>query len=332
MKKVFVASLAVLLLLVLGAVGFVLGGRPRSRPASTQKVAVTPEKLARGRYLAENVSVCFHCHSQPDMSLFATPPKPGTLGGGGLCMGPEMGFPGTMCMSNITPDAETGLGQWTDGEIIRAIREGVSRDGRALMPVMPYRLYREMSDEDVEALVAYLRTLPALRNPLAETRLDFPVNVLIRFMPEPLEKAVTAPARSDTVAYGRYLTTVGGCVECHTPTDERREPLPGKQFAGGQEFELEKGVVVRSSNLTPHETGLGGLSRDSFIAHFKRHALPEARREVAPERNTVMAWMAYAGMAEEDLGAIYDYLKTLPPVDNDVLPWSTPRVAAPATP
>jgi mono/diheme cytochrome c family protein len=332
MKKVVVAGLAVLLLVVLGAAGFVLGARPRSRPASAQKVEVTPEKLARGRYLTENVFVCFHCHSQTDMSLFGTPPKPGTLGGGGQCLGPETGFPGTMCMSNLTPDAETGLGQWTDGEIIRAIREGVSRDGRALMPIMPYRLYREMSDEDVEALVAYLRSIPAIRNPLAKTRLDFPVNVFIRLMPEPLEKAVTAPARSDTVAYGRYLTTVAGCVDCHTPTDENREPLPGKLFAGGQEFGLEKDAMVRSSNLTPHETGIGGLSRGSFIALFKRHALPEARREVAPERNTVMAWMAYAGMAEEDLGAIYDYLKTLPPVDNDVLPWSTPPVVAPATP
>lgn len=332
MKKVLLAALAVVLVGALGVVGFVGLLRPRVREAPSLKVEPTPEKLARGRYLVENVTVCFHCHSQSDMSLFGTPPKPGTLGAGGMCMGPETGFPGTMCASNLTPDAETGLGQWTDGEIIRAIREGVSRDGRPLMPIMPYRLYRELSDEDAQAIVAWLRTIPAVRNPLAPTRLDFPLNVIARLMPEPVEHPVPMPSRSDTVAYGRYLATVGGCVECHTPVDEQHEPLPGKQFAGGQEFELEKGAVVRSANLTPHATGLGGLSREVFIRLFKRHALPEARRQVEPRFNTVMAWMSYAGMTEEDVGAIYDYLKTVPPVENSVTSWSAPRAAAPTPP
>lgn len=332
MKKVLLAALAVVLVGALGAVGFVGLLRPRVRAAPAQKVEATPEKLARGRYLTENVAACFHCHSQADTSLFGMPPKPGTLGGGGMCMGPETGFPGTLCASNLTPDAETGLGQWTDGEIIRAIRDGVSRDGRPLMPIMPYRLYREMSDEDVEAIVAYLRTIPALRNPLTPTRLDFPLNVIIRFMPEPVEHAVPTPARSDTVAYGKYLVTVGGCVECHTPTDEQHEPLPGKLLAGGQQYELETGTVVRSANLTPHATGLGGLSREVFIGLFKRHALAEARSPVDPRFNTLMAWGAYAGMTEQDVGAIYDYLKTVPPVDNAVTPWPAPPVAAPAPP
>ncbi|PTL81781.1 c-type cytochrome [Vitiosangium sp. GDMCC 1.1324] len=332
MKKVLWAALAVLLVGVLGAVGFVLGLRPRVRPAPSLKVVATPEKLARGRYLAENVSICFHCHSQADMSLFGTPPKPGSLGGGGMCMGPETGFPGTMCASNITPDSETGLGQWTDGELIRAIREGVSRDGRPLMPIMPYGLYKQMSDEDVEAIVAYLRTIPAIRNPIAQTRLDFPLSLIIRFMPEPVEQAIATPARSDTVAYGKYLVTVGGCVECHTPTDEQHNPLPGKLLAGGQEFELEKDAVVHSANITPHATGIGGLSREVFIGLFKRHAQPEARREVDPRFNTVMAWLSYAGMTDEDVGAIYDYLKTVPPVDNAVMAWTAPKVAAPASP
>ena len=154
MKKVLVAVLAVVLLGGLGVAGFAWGLRPRMRPAPDRKVEATPEKLVRGRYLAENVAACFHCHSQADKSLFGTPPKPGTVGGGGMCMGPEDDFPGALCASNLTSDLETGLGQWTDGEIIRAIREGVSRDGRPLMAIMPYGFYREMSDEDVEAIVA----------------------------------------------------------------------------------------------------------------------------------------------------------------------------------
>jgi mono/diheme cytochrome c family protein len=234
MKKVLLAALAVVLVGALGVAGFVGLMRPRVRAASAQKVEATPEKLARGRYLAENVTGCFHCHSQADKSVFGTPPKPGTLGGGGMCLGPEQGFPGTMCASNITPDPDTGIGRWTDGEIIRAIREGVDREGRALMPIMPYSLYRELSDEDVEAVVAYVRTIPAIRNTVAEPRLEFPMSVVVRFLPAPVEQPVVAPARSDTVAYGKYLVTVGGCVECHTPRDERHEPLPGKWLAGAQ--------------------------------------------------------------------------------------------------
>lgn len=328
MKRVLVAVLAVVLLGGLGAVGFAWGLRPRMRPASDRKVEATPEKLARGRYLAENVAACFHCHSEADKSLFGMPPKPGTVGGGGMCMGPEDDFPGTMCASNLTADLETGLGQWTDGELIRAIREGVSRDGRPLMAAMPYGFYREMSEEDVEALVVYLRTLPAIRGSLPRTRFDFPFNLLFRFMPEPLERPVTAPARSDTVAYGRYLLTLGGCAECHTPN---QGPLSGRPLAGGRELWLDKDVVVRSANLTPHATGIGGLGREDFVGLFKRHARPEARREVPWRLNTAMAWMAYGGMTEEDVSSIYDYLKTLEPVDNAVIPWSLPG-AARATP
>lgn len=330
MKKVLLAALAVVLVGALGAAGFVGLMRPRVRAASAQKVEATPEKLARGRYLAENVAVCFHCHSQEEKAVFGTPSKPGTLGGGGMCLGPEQGFPGTMCASNITPDAETGLGQWTDGEILRAIREGVSRDGRALMPVMPYSLYRDMADEDVEAVVAYLRTIPAIRNPIAQPKLEFPLNLVVRFLPEPVEHPVSAPARTDTVAYGKYLVTVGGCVECHTPKNEQNQPDPGKLLAGGQEFDLGNGAVVRTANLTPHATGLGGLGRDMFIGLFKRHA--GVRRQVEPRFNTVMAWLSYAGMTEADIGSIYDYLQTVPPVDNSITSWPAPRVAAPAPP
>lgn len=330
MKKVLGAILAVVLLAVLGGAVFILGMRPQKRPAPALKVEATPEKLARGRYLAENVSVCFHCHSQADLSVFGTPPKPGTLAGGGMCLGADDDFPGAMCAPNITPDADTGLGQWTDGEIVRAIREGVSRDGRALMPIMPYGVYRGMADEDVEAIVAYLRTLPPLRSSFPPTQLDFPVNLIIRFIPKPLEGAVAAPSRADHRAYGQYLVAMGGCGECHTPTNDKHEPVPGKLLAGGQEFPLAKGAVVRSVNITPHKTGLGDVSRGVFISLFKQHALAESMRQVPLARNTVMAWRAYAGMTEEDLGAIYDYLQTVPPVDNPITPWSTPAGAASA--
>lgn len=325
MKKVFAGVFAVVLLVVLGALGFVFGLRPLKRPAPELHVEASPEKLARGHYLVENVSVCVHCHSQGDLTLFGSPPKPGTVGGGGTCLTPEQGFPGTVCAPNLTPDPDTGLGQWTDGEILRAVREGVSRDGRPLVSFMPYALYREMSDEDAQAVVAYLRTLSPLRQTQPPPHLNFPLSVIMRFMPKPLEGPVSAPSPKDSVAYGRYLVTVAGCKECHTPVNARHEPLPGRYLAGGQEFVLEKGYVVRSANLTPHETGLGGLSRDSFIGLFKQHVLAESRREVPPRFNTVMAWNSYAGMTEQDLGAIYDYLRTVPPVDNTVQKWNAPR-------
>jgi Cytochrome c len=293
--------------------------KPAQRPASTEKIEATPERLARGKYLVHHVTDCLNCHSD-HLFTFGIPVKPGTEGQGGFAFGPDAGVPGLVCAQNITPDPETGLGKWTDGEILRAMREGVDREGNALFPMMPYDGYRHLDDEDAKAIVAYLRTLKPIRNQTPEKKIDFPVNLLIKFAPQPVQAAVIAPKRDDSAAYGRYLTMVAGCYECHTPHDEKNQIQTDKAFAGGWEMRGPWGRNF-TSNLTPHPTTyVGQATREEFIGRFKSFATMNASNApaVPKGRNTVMPWLAFAGMTEQDLGSIYDYLKTVKPIENKV--------------
>ncbi len=320
MKKILLGILAVVVVVVGGAAIFLSTKSPAMRPAPDLKVEATPERIERGRYLAENVTSCLHCHSDGDRTRWGGPYKQETKGAGGECWTPELGFAGTLCAKNITQHPEHGIGKWTDGEIVRAIREGVNKNGEPLFGIMPYPNYRQMSDEDATSLVAYLRTLPATAGEKPARSLNFPLSVIVKFMPQPITGPVAAPDKNDKVAYGRYLVTIASCETCHTPVDEQHQPLPGMAFAGGQRFQTTKeGATVASSNLTPHASGLGSRTRENFIAMFKAYASPESHdTEVTPDKNTVMPWLSLSGMTEEDLGAIYDYLKTVAPVDNKV--------------
>jgi len=126
------------------------------------------------------------------------------------------GMPGTVVTPNLTPDPETGIGAWTGGEIVRAIREGVDKDGRTLFPMMPYKAFRKMSDEDVYSVVAYLRSLPPVKRKHPATQLDFPVGLFIRSAPRPVGH-VAGPDLADHRAKGEYLVNLAGCLGCHTP-------------------------------------------------------------------------------------------------------------------
>src|SRR5215212_8645167 len=173
----------VVLALVAGALTWLTMKKPAMHPASSEKVEATPERLARGKYLAENVTNCVDCHSD-HTPAYAFPIKPGTEGQGGFVFDKNIGFPGVVAAQNITPDPETGLGKWTDGEILRAIREGVDRNGDALFPIMPYVHFRMLSDEDAKSIVAYIRTLQPIRNQVVAKHLDFPVNYIAKFIPK----------------------------------------------------------------------------------------------------------------------------------------------------
>ncbi|MFL5348757.1 MAG: c-type cytochrome [Hyalangium sp.] len=319
MKKLLLGIVATVVLMAGGAAAFLALKTPAQRPAPDLKVEATPERLERGRYLVEHVSACLHCHSPGDESRWGLPHKPELRGAGGLCLTEAMGFAGTLCATNITQHPQDGIGQWTDGELLRAIREGVDKNGQALFPLMPYDNFRHLSDDDALAVVAYLRTLPPVPGQRPARQLKFPLPIVVKFIPQPLTSPVSAPNKSDSVAYGRYLVTAAGCETCHTPVDGRHQPLPGKAFSGGQPFPFEQGGAVVSPNLTPHATGLGGRTRENFIALFKAYATPQSHNlAVAPNKNTPMPWLMYAGMTEEDLGAIYDYLRTVPPIENRV--------------
>jgi mono/diheme cytochrome c family protein len=315
-KKVLWAALAVVVLAVAAVAVYVATYRPAQRPAPDLTVERTPKRLARGRYLVENVLACGDCHSQRDWSRYGGPVK-GAFGAGGDCLGPEYGAPGQICAPNITPDPATGIGAWTDGEILRAIREGVGRDGRALFPMMPYAEYRALSDEDAYAVVAYLRTVAPVTNRVSPTEIDFPVSFFVKAAPQPLAGPVAAPDRSDRLAYGRYLATVAGCAGCHTPVDERNQPIPGMELAGGQVFKGPWGTVA-SANLTPDPTGLGGKSEQSFLGMFRAFSDPAAAVPVPASANTIMPWLTHAGMTDDDLAAIWAYLRTVPPVARSV--------------
>ena len=318
LKRALLWFSATALLGVAGAAVYLLAVFPRAQPASTEAVPATPARLARGTYLAQHVLLCSECHSERDWTVFSAPSVPPTgagrtecLGGGRAMAGVAAEFPGTICFPNITADRQSGVGAWTDGELLRAVREGVDRDGRALFPIMPYFIFRSLSEEDARSLVVWIRSLPAVSRAHPAKQVDFPVNLFIRLVPQPMTARVAEPDPAKSVAYGKYLATIGRCAFCHSPRQgQSPEPIPGRLFAGGNEFRGPFGIRL-STNLTPDPSGLGSTTRGEFIALFRQHAAPE---RVLPENNTIMAWSAYAAMTDADLGAIHDYLRTVPPV------------------
>jgi mono/diheme cytochrome c family protein len=304
-----VSLIVALLAIVLGYLFLVLPPQPKLAPVVLPS---EPERIERGRYLAHHVTLCVECHSLRDQSLYAGPVKEESLGGGGEVFPGEFG---TLVSTNLTP---VGLAGWSDEQLYRAVVTGVRPDGGVLFPLMPFQHYATMDTRDVLDILAYIRTLKPIENSPPPSRLNFPFPLLVRTMavsPTPTER----PLPSDTVKYGEYLTNAASCTDCHTPRD-KGAPIPGLAFAGGNEFPLPSGLV-RSANLTPDkETGLGGWTREQFIERFKS---PRAAHNLATPRaegqvNTIMPWRSYAGMTAEDLGAIYDYLQTLPAVKNRV--------------
>ncbi len=295
-------------------IGYLYVAFPAVPPPGAGKVVATPELLARGEYLVEHVALCTDCHSERDLGRFSGPVRPGTEGKGGERFGREMGLPGEIYARNITP---AGIGHWTDGELKRAIVNGVDQKGNALFPIMPYPALSHLCERDLDAIVAYIRTLRPVEHDVPERTLDFPVNLLVRTMPTTQEPWKCSDAASG-VERGRYLVTMGGCTDCHTRR-EQGNPVPGMEFAGGVEFPLPSGGVVRSANLTPDSSGLASWSKEVFVARFKAMRAASAAFPVKKgEFNSPMPWTRYAGMTDEDLGAVYDYLRTLTPVKNEV--------------
>lgn len=278
----------------------------------------TPDRIRRGEYLANHVAACMDCHSTRNWAYFSGPLTTGTLGKGGEYFGPEMGFPGEFYSKNLTP---ANLNNWTDGEIFRAITSGVDKDGKSLFPVMPYPYYARMDTEDVLDIIAYIRSLPPIENDVPESDAAFPMNLLINTMP--VKTAFTKkPAKNDPEAYGQYLVTVAACMDCHSPVNKGKVILE-KAFSGGREFTLPGGIL-RSANITPDTaTGIGSWTERMFVGRFKEYEHLENMPSVKPtDYNTLMPWSMYAGMDTTDLKAIYAYLTSLPPIQNQVVKYN----------
>jgi hypothetical protein len=287
---------------------------PNVGPPPDITVELTHDRIEHGRYLANHVMLCMDCHAVRDFSLFGGPPNPESLGSGGEHFGREMGLPGEFVTPNLTPSA---LGDWTDGEIFRAIVSGVSRDGTALFPLMPYPHYSQLDEEDIYAVIAYIRTLNPVETSHPARKLDFPVSLLVNTMPVRAEMQ-SRPEHDDPVSYGRYLITAAACTDCHTKME--RGQYVGTPYGGGNEYILPDGSVVRAANITPHETGIGNWTKEQFVTRFKAFSKEtNSPRRVEPGQfQTIMPWPMYAEMKREDLEAIYEYLRTIEPADNRV--------------
>jgi mono/diheme cytochrome c family protein len=310
------AGAAVLVLLVGGGVGaavvmrwdrVIVQAEPELR-ASTDAVLIE-----RGRYLAYGPAHCAYCHTPEDqwsgMAAGAEPP----LSGGWVMDLPLAWLP----TPNLTPDAETGIGRYTDGEIARMLRHNVRANGQLAVPVMEFE---NMSDEDVVALLSFLRSQPAVHNEVPERRLTSRGKVRLAFVLKPVRPAVApprwSPAPGATLERGEYLATaVAGCAACHTKRSPKDGGYAVPRFAGGQETQVLGDPKRRyvTPNLTPDpKTGqMADWTETEFVARFRAGTLNEG---------TLMPWEAFGRMSDDDLRAIYRFLQSLEPVEHDTGP------------
>jgi len=254
-------------------------------------LAADAAAIAWGEYLV-TIGICASCHSPKDAEGKIVPGK--HLSGGQRV--------GGLLASNLTSDIETGLGAWTDEQIIASIRNGIRPDGAPVRPPMGTFFYRDLSDVDVKAIVAYLRTVPAIKNPVerigaqrSATSLD-PVSAVAEIDP------------TNKLARGRYLAvTVSHCFQCHTP---RINGLPDlkRLGAGGNTYTARGGGTVVASNITPAQ--LGSWSDDQIKAAITKGVRPDGGQLVG-----VMDFSMYARMDPEDLSALVAYLRSLPPME-----------------
>lgn len=308
---------AVVLLLVCG-LAFLQLVFPKVDPAPELTIEYSQDRIERGAYLANHVTICMDCHSTRDFSQFSGPPVPGTWGVGGDKFDQSMGLPGVFYAKNITPH---GISDYTDGELYRLITTGVTNDGRPMFPLMPYAYYGKMDPEDIYDIISYIRSLPSLASEIPDSKADFPVNLILRTIPKNAE-TTKKPDPTDQVAYGAYLVNASGCIECHTQVTPQGVIIPELAFSGGRSFPFPDGSVVTTANLTQcPDTGIGNWDEATFVARFKQYAdSGYVNPKVNPgEFNTIMPWTMYAGMKEEDLKAIFAYLKTIAPIKNEVI-------------
>jgi mono/diheme cytochrome c family protein len=282
---------------------------PKARALTDRRFQATPARLDRGKYLVTTAQTpCVLCHSPWDTT------------GGGLrevagkeLTGRNWAPDGTPFVTapNLTPDPETGMGNRTDDELARAIREGISHDGRALFPIMPYDKLRDLPDEDLASLVVYLRSVKPVRNPLPPSAVPFPLNRLINGAPTPVDGPVTADLSSPEKR-GAHIVKIAACADCHSTRDDRGNQRAGFTFAGGTALLYEGRKTMFSANIT---TGVNGIPyyTEALFVEMMRTGRVKAR-----ELDPMMPTRYYRNMTDQDLRDIFAYLKTLPAVDHFV--------------
>jgi mono/diheme cytochrome c family protein len=282
----------------------------------TETIQRTPARLARGQYLVEGLLQCPFCHSVDDFAQRPVRPVEGKKDGG-LDMG-DIGLPkgNRIVAPNISSDLDYGAGSWKDADFVRALRQGIGHDGRTLFPMMPYQYFRDLSDEDLAAVIVYERSMSPVH--FEQPRTALTDDIKKTFQPFAPLAHVPEPDRSDRLAYGKYLVTVGHCDGCHTPQDEKGNSIPGMAFAGGQDLsgpwgpDPKKIILVASLNLTPDPSGIGYFDEQMFIKVIRTgqvNARPLA---------SIMPWSYFRNLNDDDLKAIFAYLRTLKPIQHRV--------------
>lgn len=256
--------------------------------------------IERGRYLANGPVACANCHTPrgPDMTLL--PDK--AYAGGFKIVDPAF----EAYTANITPDKDTGIGTWTDAQIITAIREGRTPEGKIIFPPMPVPTYNNMSDDDVKAIVAYLRTVKPIHNEVPESRYKVPQQAM------PPAKGKPAPSPKDKVAYGGYIVNaLAHCFECHSGPDAKGIPDPVHNLgSGGFLITLAPGATVMTPNITQDpETGIGKWSDADIKKALTQGVRPDGRHLSPP-----MPYDFFKNMTNGDLDAVVAYLRTIPPI------------------
>lgn len=309
-----------MLCLALGMLGFytyLRVGLSELKVSSKLHVDLSPERVQRGKYLAKYVMGCIDCHSKRDYSRFAAPTIANTEGSGGQMWSYEDGVAGEVYAPNITPFA---LRSWSDGDIFRAIAMGVDNNDMALHPIMPYVDYGKLPKEDIYAVIAYLRSLPEIRTKVPTRDLDFPQSMLVYTLPKQYKPIVMKPAKTNKLAYGKYLVTASACMQCHTRKQNGNFVMQ-EYMGGGADFAMPNGIVVTSANISPHnELGIGKWDAERFVETFHQYRdsaiyYPQINEG---EYNTVMSWQHYAQLEQAELEAIYTYLNSLKPVGNSI--------------
>jgi mono/diheme cytochrome c family protein len=287
-------------------------------PAPALAVATDPDVVDRGRYLVHGPAHCSNCHvSTLEELVRADAGEPMPMKGG---LSFPLGPVGTLTMANLTSDPETGLGRYTDAQLFRMLRHGIKPDGTAsLWPLMPFQ---HMADDDLVAIVSYLRTLPPVHNPVAPARYTLMGRAVRTFAPpfQPVlghEPPATAPVEAPTIARGEYLSRhVANCLACHTNHDPATLEFTGPEYGGGAEFPPFPGFESwhRSPNITPDPSGVLAQkfpTLEAWMARFRAgRVLPESP----------MHWGPFSRMSDADLEALYLYLNSLTPVQSDVGP------------
>lgn len=266
--------------------------------------------VARGRHLAYGPAHCADCHySQAD--------KEKAMKGEQVSLSGGMAFKlpiATIYTKNITPDGETGIGKMTDAEIARLLRYGVRRDGTAVFDFMPFH---NMTDEDMTAVISFLRSQQPVKNKVPDHDIFVMGKVVNAFLIKPVGPTgeVAKSIKPDTTAaYGSYLAnSIANCAGCHTNRNPMTGAFVGEPFAGGLEMESEtdpKNYYLLTPNLTPDSTGrLFGWSQEQFLKRFRQG-------KIIP--HSPMPWNSFGRMNDEELKAIYKYLQSIKPVKNEI--------------